>query len=61
MAKVGEVDAEEMDRVLNMGIGLAMVVSPFYAESIQQQLAADGLASWPIGRITAGEKGVAWA
>ncbi len=58
---LGDVDADEMDKVFNMGIGLALVVSPFYAESIQQQLAAAGLESWPIGRIEAGEKSVGWA
>ena len=31
-----------MYRVFNMGIGLALVVSPYYAESIQQQLAEIG-------------------
>ena len=58
---LGDVDADEMDQVFNMGIGLAMVVSPFYAESIQQQLAAAGMESWLIGRIEAGEKNVRWA
>ena len=32
-----------MDRVFNMGIGLVLVVSPYYAESIQAQLADLGL------------------
>ena len=50
-----------MYRVFNMGIGLALVVSPYYAESIQQQLASGGLASWPIGRAVAGESAVRWS
>jgi phosphoribosylformylglycinamidine cyclo-ligase len=50
-----------MYRVFNMGIGLVFVVSPYYAESIQQQLAACGLESWPIGRVIEGEQGVRWA
>jgi phosphoribosylaminoimidazole (AIR) synthetase len=49
------------DRVFNMGIGLAMVVSPHYAESIRNQLADSGLESWVIGRTMAGERGVEWA
>ncbi len=61
LAKLGEVDDAEMDRVFNMGIGLVLVVSPYYAESIQQQLATSGLASWPIGRAVEGEQTVAWA
>ena len=39
LQKLGEVDDDEMYRVFNMGIGLVLVVSPYYAESIQQQLA----------------------
>ena len=53
LQKLGEVDDDEMHRVFNMGIGLALVVSPYYAESIREQLAACGLASWPIGRTVA--------
>lgn len=48
---LGDVEPAEMHRVFNMGIGLALVVSPFYAESIVQQLATSGLASWPIGHV----------
>ena len=61
LQQLGEVDDAEMERVFNMGIGLALVVSPYYAESIQQQLATCGLASWPIGRAVAGEQQVGWA
>ncbi|MCI0334286.1 MAG: phosphoribosylformylglycinamidine cyclo-ligase [Planctomycetes bacterium] len=58
---LGDVDDDEMARVFNMGVGLVLVVSPFYAESIQQQLARSGHASWGIGRVFAGDRGVAWA
>jgi phosphoribosylformylglycinamidine cyclo-ligase len=57
----GEVEDAEMHRVFNMGVGLTLVVSPHFAPSIQQQLAASGLASWPIGRAVAGDAEVAWA
>ena len=43
-----------------LGIGLVVVVRPFFADSIQQQLADAGLASWPIGRIASGPTGVVW-
>ena len=59
--RLGEIDQSEMDQVFNMGIGLALVVSPYYAESIRNQLADCGLESWAIGKITAGARGVAWA
>jgi phosphoribosylformylglycinamidine cyclo-ligase len=61
LQKLGEVDDDEMYRVFNMGIGLTLVVSPYYAESIREQLTACGLASWPIGRAVEGNQEVAWA
>jgi phosphoribosylformylglycinamidine cyclo-ligase len=61
LQKLGDVDADEMYRVFNMGIGMVLVVSPYYAESIQQQVATCGLKSWSIGRVVEGESGVRWA
>jgi phosphoribosylformylglycinamidine cyclo-ligase len=60
LQRLGDVDQAEMDQVFNMGLGLVLVVSPYYAESIQSQLADCGLASWPIGRVLSGPRGVAW-
>jgi phosphoribosylformylglycinamidine cyclo-ligase len=61
LQKLGDVEDEEMYRVFNMGIGLTLVASPYYAESIQQQLTKSGLESWLIGRVTEGNQTVAWA
>jgi phosphoribosylformylglycinamidine cyclo-ligase len=61
LQRLGEVDDDEMYRVFNMGIGLTLVVSPYYAESIREQLTTCGLASWPIGRAVEGNQEVAWA
>jgi phosphoribosylformylglycinamidine cyclo-ligase len=61
LQRLGEVDRDEMDRVFNMGLGMVLIVSPFYAESIRKQLKESGLDNWQIGRATAGPKGVAWA
>ena len=36
--RLGEVEQAEMDQVFNMGMGLVLVVAPFYADSIRQQL-----------------------
>jgi phosphoribosylformylglycinamidine cyclo-ligase len=58
---LGDVDDDEMYSVFNMGIGLVLVVSTYYAESIQQQLAKTGLASWLIGRAVEGNQEVAWS
>ena len=59
--QVGEVADEEMDRVFNQGIGLALVVSSYYAESIQRNLKQQGLESWMIGTIEAGDGSVRWS
>ncbi len=61
LSRLGDVDADEMDRVFNMGLGLVLVVSSFYAESIRHQLADCGIVSWPIGQVTAGDSGVEWS
>ncbi len=61
LQQLGDVDADEMYRVFNMGIGLVLVARPYYAESIQQQLASCGLTSWPIGRAIAGDQVGSWA
>jgi phosphoribosylformylglycinamidine cyclo-ligase len=59
--QLGEVADEEMDRVFNQGIGLALVVSSYYAESIQRNLKQQGLESWMIGTIEAGDGSVRWS
>ena len=61
LQQLGDVDDAEMFRVFNMGVGLALVVSEYYAESIQQQLAEQGFESWRIGRIVEGRGEVRWA
>jgi phosphoribosylformylglycinamidine cyclo-ligase len=61
LQRLGDVDDAEMYSVFNMGIGLVLVVSPYYAESIQQQLAQSGLDSWVIGRAVEGGQEVVWA
>jgi len=53
LQKLGEVADDEMARVFNCGVGLALVVSEHFAESIASQLTDLGLDNWPIGRIAA--------
>lgn len=60
LQRLGEVEPAEMERVFNMGIGLVLVVAGFYADSIRHQLADCGLASWQIGEVREGERGVVW-
>ncbi len=58
LRELGGVESGEMYRVFNMGIGLAVVVSPFYAESVRRTLAEHGAAAWIIGSVVAGGQGV---
>jgi len=59
--RLGEIDEAEMERVFNLGVGMVLVVSPYYAESIRHQLAQSGVESWPIGRAQSGPRGVVWS
>ena len=61
LQQLGDVDNDEMFRVFNMGVGLVLVVSPFYADSVQQQLSKCGLESWRIGKAVDGDATVRWA
>ena len=61
LQRLGEVDAAEMAQVFNMGLGLVLAVSPYYADSVSHQLTAAGLPNWRIGRVEAGEGGVSWS
>lgn len=61
LQRLGEIEQTEMDHVFNNGIGLVLVVSPYYAESIRHQLADNGVESWLIGRVETGGQGVVWA
>ena len=61
LQKLGEIQDSEMDRVFNMGIGLVVIVSPYYAESVRQQFSEFGLENWVIGQVVEGVTGVEWA
>ncbi len=60
LQRLGEVEQTEMDQVFNMGIGLVLLVSPYYADSICRQLSDEGLANWIIGGARKGPRGVVW-
>lgn len=53
LQRLGDVADTEMARVFNGGLGLAMVVSEHFAESLSRQLSDQGLENWVIGQITA--------
>jgi phosphoribosylformylglycinamidine cyclo-ligase len=56
--KLGNVAPTEMEHVFNMGIGFVVIVSPYFAESVQRQLDDDRVKSWVIGEVKEGERGV---
>jgi phosphoribosylformylglycinamidine cyclo-ligase len=58
LQKLGNIEQAEMDTVFNMGIGFVMIVSPFFAESIQRQLLEDRVPTFIIGDVRVGEAGV---
>lgn len=54
LQETGEVETQEMRRVFNMGIGMAAIVSEFYASSIASRITDLGIDCMPIGKIVAG-------
>ena len=56
----GEVATEEMFRVFNMGIGLALVVDPAAAGEVLAALRDAGAKGIPIGTVQEGGSGVVY-
>ena len=54
LARHGRVDAAELERVFNQGVGMAAVVSADAADAAIALLAGRGLAAWPLGIVIAG-------
>jgi len=60
LQQAGEIEQAEMDTVFNNGIGFVMIVSRYYAESIQRRLMEDRVPTYVIGEVREGEPGVEW-
>jgi phosphoribosylformylglycinamidine cyclo-ligase len=58
LQRLGNIAPDEMDHVFNQGIGFVMIVSPYYADSIQRQLNEDRVPTFVIGEVREGEPGV---
>ncbi|MCB1841501.1 MAG: phosphoribosylformylglycinamidine cyclo-ligase, partial [Halioglobus sp.] len=58
LATSGNIDADEMRRTFNCGIGMVVVVDSGDAGAALTQLSRSGLESWNIGEIVAGSGGV---
>ena len=50
---LGNIAADEMERVFNMGVGMVVVVAAEIAADVQRELADLGYDSWTIGRVRA--------
>ena len=61
LQRLGEIEEAEMNRVFNMGLGLVLLVSPFYAETVRRILDKCKFENFVIGRAEAGSRGVSWA
>jgi phosphoribosylformylglycinamidine cyclo-ligase len=58
LAGRGGIEAAEMERVFNMGVGMAAVVAAGDASRALRVLAARDLAAWVLGEITSQQDGV---
>ena len=52
---LGGIDETEMYRVFNMGIGMVLIVRPYYGDHIMHQISRHGVGCWAIGEVRAGE------
>ena len=54
LAEQGGIAVEEMERVFNMGVGMAAVVGAHDADPALSLLASRGVPAWLAGEITEG-------
>ncbi|TXT22630.1 MAG: phosphoribosylformylglycinamidine cyclo-ligase, partial [Planctomycetota bacterium] len=58
LQRLGNIDRGEMFHVFNMGIGFTIIVAPDAVAAVRERLASYPFASWIIGEVVAGERGV---
>jgi phosphoribosylformylglycinamidine cyclo-ligase len=61
LQRLGDIEQKEMDTVFNLGIGFVMIVSRYYADSIQRRLEEERVPAFVIGDVREGDPGVEWA
>ena len=54
LAGLGPIPGEEMERVFNMGVGMAAVIAPADADSAIRLLSMRGMPAWQLGEIVEG-------
>lgn len=60
LQKLGQIDADEMAHVFNMGLGLTFIVNPFYAKTICDICTSLGLNTWIVGQAVSGNGKSRW-
>ncbi len=58
LADRGGLAASELERVFNLGVGMAAVVAPGDADRALRLLAGRGVTAWQLGEVTAGRRDV---
>jgi len=58
---VGKIEDAQMFRSFSMGLGMIVIVSPFYAQAAARRLKRFGETAFVIGHVTSGERSVAIA
>jgi len=58
LAKIGRVDAAEMHRTFNMGIGMVVIAGADQADLVRTHLDSQGHAYYDIGRVVEGNRSV---
>jgi phosphoribosylformylglycinamidine cyclo-ligase len=57
VAAVGSVERGDLERTLNMGVGMVAVVAPEHVDAVTESLRADGVESWVAGEVGADPAG----
>ena len=58
LQRLGNVQRSEMFHVFNMGIGFTLIVAPEAVAAVRERLTAFPFATWIIGEVVAGQRGV---
>ncbi len=56
--KLGDVDEDEMFEVFNMGLGMLLVVSPYYADAVMKRFRRAGIEPYHVGEVIRGKRNV---
>ncbi len=58
VGELGGVEQPELERTLNMGVGMAAIVAPDGVDDALRLLAGRGLTAWPCGEVSVADSGV---